>query len=106
MTTLIVLFNLKPDADVQAYETWAKTTDLPIVRKLPSIVSFNVYRSSGVLGSDADAPYQYVEVLEVTDMEQFGADVGTDVMAKVAGEFRSFADSPTFMLTGSIEQEG
>ena len=106
MTTLIVLFNLKPDADVQAYEKWAKTTDLPIVRKLPSIASFNVYRSSGVLGSDAEAPYQYVEVLEVTDMNQFGTDVGTDVMAKVAGEFRGFADSPTFMLTGSIEQEG
>jgi hypothetical protein len=106
MTTLIVLFNLKPGADVQAYEKWAKTTDLPIVRKLPSIASFNVYRSAGLLGGDGQAPYQYVEVLDVTDMQQFGSDVGTDVMAKVAGEFREFADSPAFMLTSSIEQEG
>ncbi len=38
------------------------------------------------------------------DMKLFVADVGTDVMAKVAGEFREFADSPTFMLTESIDQ--
>jgi len=105
MTTLIVLFNLKPGVDVQAYEKWAKTTDLPVVRTLPSIASFSVYRSAGLLGGDGQAPYQYVEILDVSNMQQFGADVGTDMMAKVAGEFREFADSPTFMLTTSIEQE-
>jgi hypothetical protein len=105
MATIIVLFNLKPGADRQVYENWAKTTDLPVVRKLPSIASFEVYRSQGLLGSDSEAPYQYVEILEVTDMKVFVADVGTDVMAKVAGEFREFADSPTFMLTESIDQE-
>jgi hypothetical protein len=29
MTTVVVLFNLKPDADPRAYEAWARATDLP-----------------------------------------------------------------------------
>jgi hypothetical protein len=43
MSTLIVLFNLRSDADANAYENWAKTTDLPVVRGLSSVDSFEVY---------------------------------------------------------------
>jgi hypothetical protein len=98
MNTLIVLFNLKPDADSSAYEVWAKTTDLPVVRGLSSVASFEVYRSQGLFGG-GDAPYEYVEVIEITDTEKFGAEVGTDTMAKVASEFQGFADNPVFMLS-------
>jgi hypothetical protein len=103
MQTVIVLFRLKPGVDRTRYEEWARTTDLPIVRRLPSIARFDVYRSAGVLGSDAAPPYDYVEVLDVRDMQQFGADVGTETMQRVAGEFRQFADNPVFILTDSLE---
>ncbi len=47
MTQLIVLFNLKDGVEPSAYEAWAKSTDLPIVRGLASIKSFSIYRASG-----------------------------------------------------------
>jgi hypothetical protein len=103
MQTLIVLFRLKPGVDRQAYEQWARSTDLPIVRNLPSIGRFDVYRTAGVLGSEAAAPYDYVEVIDVKDMGQFGTDVSTDTMRRVAGEFQQFADNPVFMLTANME---
>lgn len=102
MTTLIVLFRLKPDADRDAYEAWAKATDLPIVRDLPSVERFDVFRVAGLFGSDEPAPYDYVELIDISSMDQFGTDVGTDTMARVAGEFRQFADNPVFMLTGQM----
>jgi hypothetical protein len=101
--TLIVLFRLKPGIDRAAYEQWARTTDLPIVRKLPSIERFDVYRVAGLFGSDGAAPYDYVELLDVSDQGQFITDVSTDTMRRVAGEFRQFADNPVFMLTGHLE---
>lgn len=104
MTTIIVLFNLKSDASKAAYESWAKTTDLRIVRKLKSIDSFEVFKSQGLLGSDAKPPYQYVEVLQVNDMDVFGAETSTDQMGEVAKQFQSFADNPLFMLTENIEK--
>ena len=99
---IIVLFNLKTEASVSAYEDWAKTTDLPIVRKLQSIDSFDLYKSLSVLGSDDTPPYEYVEVLTINDMEVFEKDTSTDTMKAVAGEFQAFADNPTFILTQNI----
>ena len=102
MKTLIVLFRLKPGAEVLAYEAWARSTDLPIVRGLPSVEGFEVFRIGNLLGSDARAPYDYVEMIGIRDTTRFGADVATETMRKVASEFRQFADSPVFMLTDRI----
>ncbi len=101
--TVIVLFNLKNDADQQSYEHWAKNTDLPTVKGLASIDDFSVFKSAGLLGSDATPPYQYVEVIQVNDMETFGKDVATEVMQKVAAEFQGFADNPVFILSNPLE---
>lgn len=101
-TTIVVLFNLKPGVSPSDYEQWAKTTDLPTVRKLGSVNQFSVLRTSGLLGSEAPAPYQYVELLEVNDMETLGADVSSETMQRVAAEFQQFADNPQFMLTDVI----
>jgi len=102
MSTLIVLFKLHPDADVTAYEAWAQTTDLPVVRNLPSVGRFDLYKSVGLFGSGEAAPYDYVELIEINDLQLFGSDVATDTMGKVAEEFRRFADNPVFILTDRL----
>lgn len=102
MQTLIVLFRLKPGADRGAYETWARTTDLPVVRKLPSVAGFELFRTSGLFGSGEPAPYDYVEMIQIRDTARFGTDVATETMRRVAGEFRGFADNPVFMLTDPV----
>ncbi len=99
---IIVLFNLKPGTDVAAYEEWARTRDLPNVRALTSIDGFQIYRATGLLGSDAAPPYRYVEIIDVADMGDFGKDVGNDAMQKVAAEFQAFADHPQFILTEQL----
>lgn len=98
MKALIVLFRLKPGADRAAYENWARQTDLPIVRNLSSVASFDLYRTRGLFGSGEPAPYEYVEVIRIADLDRFGGEVGSETMQKVAGEFRGFADNPLFML--------
>ncbi|MFV8784250.1 REDY-like protein HapK [Microbulbifer sp. SA54] len=101
-TTIVVLFNLKPGVSPSDYEQWAKTTDLPTVRKLGSVDQFSVLRTTGLLGTDVPAPYQYVELLVVNDMEALGADVSSETMQRVAAEFQQFADNPQFMLTETV----
>jgi hypothetical protein len=96
---IVVLFNLKPDASREDYENWAKTTDIPNVNALGSVHGFSVVKTTGLLGKDDPAPYEYVELLHVADMELFGEEVATDTMRRVAGEFQAFADNPTFMMT-------
>jgi hypothetical protein len=98
---LIVLFNLKPGVSVDRYEAWARATDLPIVRGLKSIGSFDVYKASGLL-SGAPSPYSYVEVIRVDDMATFREEVGTETMQRVAAEFREVADDPKFIVTSAL----
>jgi hypothetical protein len=98
MTTLVVLFNLKAGVEAAEYEAWARGTDLPHVQALPSVRGFRVLRSSALLNGAA-APYQYVELIELDDLDAFRGDVRTEAMQAVARAFRQFAEAPLFMVT-------
>ncbi|WP_176593924.1 REDY-like protein HapK [Sphingobium sp. EM0848] len=99
---IIVLFNLKQDADPAAYENWARTVDIPGVNALSSVKDFQVHRVTGVLGSDAPSPYAYFEVIDITDMAAFGVDASSEAVQKVAAQFQQFADNPQFILTETL----
>lgn len=100
-TTIIVLFNLKDASAQGAYERWAREVDLPTAGGLPSVDRFEVLKATGLFGG-GKPPYQYIEIVRVNDMDQFGKDVSTDVMQKVAGQFQAFADQPLFILTTAL----
>jgi len=100
-TRIIALFNLKPGIDRTAYEEWARTVDLPTVKGLSSIQDFTVHRSVALLGSDAAPPYQYIEIIDVADMDQFGKDIATQTMQSIAAQFQGMADV-TFILTNNL----
>ncbi len=99
---IIVLFNMKPGADAGAYEQWAKTTDIPGVRALPSVEDFRVYRTIGLFGTGDAAPYQYVETIDIRGLDPFVADVTSDAVQRVAAEFQAFAENPHFILTEEL----
>jgi hypothetical protein len=101
MATIVVLFNLKPGADPAEYENWARSTDLPVVNGLDSVKQFTVLKSSALLGGGA-APYQYVEILDVHSVEGLRADATSELMRRVAREFREYADAPLFIVTDSL----
>ena len=58
--------------------------------------------STGLLGSDGKPPYAYMEVIDVSDMDQFGKDIADTTMQRVAQEFQAFADSPLFVVTRTL----
>jgi hypothetical protein len=99
---IVVLFNLRPGVDVAEYEAWAAGRDAPMVRALPSIAGFEVSAMTGLLMGDGVPPFSYVEVIDVADMDQFGRDVATEAMGKIAAEFQGFADNPLFIVTRKV----
>lgn len=101
-TRIVALFNLKPGVSVADYENWAKAKDIPTVNGLKSVDAFEVFRATGVLGSDAKPPYAYVEIIDVNDMQGFGAEVGTEAMKKIAAEFQPMTEDLVFMLTDKL----
>ncbi len=101
-TKIVALFNLKPEVSVEDYENWAKSTDIPTVNGLKSIDDFKVYKSIALLGTEDKPPYAYVEVIDVNDMEGFGADVSTEKMQAISAEFQAMTSELFFILTEKL----
>jgi hypothetical protein len=102
MTTIVVLFNLKPGASMADYEAWAKAKDIPTVKSLPSVSDFRVLKMGNLLGSETASPYQYCELIEVADMTAFFADLGNEAVQAGAKVFNEFAENPLFIVAGEI----
>lgn len=99
---IVVLFNLREGIEPADYERWACETDIPGVRGLSSCTDFQVYRATGLFGSDMPPPYAYIETIDITGTDAFVADVTTDAVQKVAAEFQKFADNPLFVTTEAL----
>ena len=100
---IIVPFNLKPGTDVAEYEEWARSKDVPTASALPSVKSFTVHKATGLFGDpDAAPPYQYFEVLDITDLDAFIADVSKPEFQAKAAPFQDYADGPQFVLTEDL----
>ncbi len=102
MPRIIVLFNLKQGVGAAQYEAWARSTDAPAVKRLAAVQGFSVHRSTQLLGSQSPPPYAYVEVLDVTDIDDLLADLSSETMQKIAAEFQAFADNPQFIVTQDV----
>lgn len=101
---VFVVFNLKSDVDPATYEAWAKSADIPTVRNLGSVSGFDVYRATGLLGSETQPPYAYMEMIEVADDTAFGGDIATPEMQAIAAQFQTFADNPQFIVVQDITE--
>lgn len=99
MKTVIVLFNLKPGATREDYETWARERDLPTVNALASVDGFEVLKSSGLLIGEDKPPYEYIELIRIKDMDAFGQDMASPAVQQGAAQFQQFAENPVFILT-------
>ncbi len=99
---IICLFNLKEGASAAAYEAWARASDIPGVNALGSVAAFTVHRATGLFGSDAKPPYDYIEVIDIHGMDEFVADVSNPEFQKVAAAFGEFTDNPIFILTEDL----
>jgi len=98
MAIMVVLFNLKPGVTPEAYERWARETDVPAVNALDSVERFRVYRSLGLLGSEARPPYAYMELVEIADLDKLAHDAATEKMREITAQFQTMADNPIWIL--------
>lgn len=102
--TLIVFFNLKEHVTDIDYLKWAKESDLPTVNSLQSVKSFEVFKGEGVFGTEDISPWQYFEVIRITSESEFISDIESEAMQKIIGQFQSFTQDATFVVSKNIKQ--
>jgi len=67
------LNRLHEDADRNEYEAWIRRVDYPVARAQGAITSYTVTRIDGTLSGEGASPYDYLEVIEITDLDAYRA---------------------------------
>ncbi len=78
MATRVYFLNtLKEGVKDEDYERWVRERDYPYARSLKSVNSYDVTPIAGALdGFGVQTSFDYVEVVEITNMEDYGAELG------------------------------
>jgi hypothetical protein len=64
------LNRLREGVDPAEYERFVREVDYPFARRLPTIQSYVVTRLEGLF-EGGEAPYDYLEVVEITELEAY-----------------------------------
>jgi hypothetical protein len=67
------LNRLHEGADRDEYEAWIRRVDYPIARAQGAITSYTVTRIDGTLTGEGASQYDYLEVIEITDLDAYRA---------------------------------
>jgi len=67
------LNRLHDGADPDDYEAWIRRVDYPVARAQDAITSYTVTRIAGTLSGEGESAYDYLEVIEITDLEAYRA---------------------------------
>lgn len=99
---LIVLFNLKNGVSVDEYEAFAKSIDSPTIKKLASNKSFTILKGLHLFGTNAASPYQYIEVMEVSNYDELANDISQSHVQNMLEKFMEFAEEPRLIVTQKL----
>ena len=67
------LNTLREGVEHEDYERWVREVDYPLARSLPTIRSYIVTRLDGHLQEEGKPPYDYLEVIDITDLDEYRA---------------------------------
>jgi hypothetical protein len=67
------LNRLRESADRAEYEAWIRRVDYPVARAQDAIRSYTVTRIDGTLTGEGGSPYDYLEVIEISDLDAYRA---------------------------------
>jgi hypothetical protein len=77
MPVRYVITTLKPGVRPEDYERWLREYDYRVARTLPSIISYRTHRIEGPISGAPDAGWNYVERIEVRDVDQYAKDLAS-----------------------------
>lgn len=84
---------LRPGVSAAEYERWVREVDYRAARDIPSIRSYCVHRIDGPCVGDS-APYDYVEVVEITGIDQYRRDIQQHPAAqRIGAEIGQYVES-------------
>lgn len=74
------MYNIRPEVNPAQWERFLVDEDIPFTLEFPSIVGYRIFRNGG--DPESTLAFQYLEVLDVSNLEAFRADTRSDRWAQ------------------------
>lgn len=103
MLTVFFLNKLHPHVSPSDYEEWVRTVDYPTARALPSIQEYTVCRIDGLLEGTGDSPYQYIERVLITGLDDYLRDLRNPDLSDFSQQWSSYVADSTAVRGSMIE---
>jgi hypothetical protein len=85
---------LQPGIKAEDYERWVREFDYQQAKEIPSLTSYRVYRAEGPCLGDEAMPYDYIEVAEITNLEDYRRDIAEHpAAARIVAEIGTYVES-------------
>ena len=65
------LNRLREGVSAADYENWVRRVDYPVARRQAAIKEYTVTRLDGLVTGEGGAPYDYLEVIEITSIDEY-----------------------------------
>ena len=75
MKVVFFLNRLHESIEANDYERWVREVDYPTAKRIPSIIDYRVVRIEGLLEGNDRQPYDYIERVEITDLDSYRRDL-------------------------------
>ena len=95
------LNRLHEGTDPDEYEGWIRRVDYPVARAQGAITSYTVTRIEGALSGERVSPYDYLEVIEITDLEEYRALGALPEFERLLAEWSQYV-SEAVMIHGEV----
>lgn len=83
---------LLPGVAPADYESWIRARDYPVARACRPILSYDVTRIEGTLQGTEEPAIHYLEVIEVTDIDEYRAAASTPEVAELLKEWATYVE--------------
>lgn len=85
MDIIVHRIRLHRGVDPARFEAWVRDVDYATCPELPSVLAFSVQRA------DAEAPFVFFEIIQVSSREEFERDMRTPAFGRLVADFEQMA---------------
>jgi len=85
MDIIVHRIRLHHGVDPARFEAWVREVDYATCPELPSVTAFSVQRA------DAEAPFLFFEIIQVTSREDFERDMASPAFGRLVADFEEMA---------------
>ncbi|MHB8621267.1 MAG: hypothetical protein ACYDAG_17170 [Chloroflexota bacterium] len=103
MPVVFFLNRLRPGVSASEYERWVRAVDYPTARGLVTVKDYRVARVNGLLDGSGTAPYDYVERVELTDLEDYRRELRHPEMKDFSKQWSAFVGESTAVYGQEID---